>query len=89
MKQLFLLFIMAMKSVALLILTFVLVQKSDATPPQKVVFGLFKKYEVFIMNLLPKNNSTIITHCFSGDDDIGNHTIYKPTSIMEFQFEFL
>ncbi|PIM97063.1 hypothetical protein CDL12_30474 [Handroanthus impetiginosus] len=34
-----------------------------------------EKFDVYIHNSLPNNNSPLLIHCFSGDDDFGNHTL--------------
>ncbi|XP_012828835.1 PREDICTED: uncharacterized protein LOC105950060 [Erythranthe guttata] len=35
-----------------------------------------KRFEVNVYDFLPKENSKLITHCQSKDDDFGNHTLY-------------
>lgn len=63
---------MAMKTfLSLLILSIIFLHKIDGAPSQKAL----KNYEVYIFDLLPKANSKLITHCFSGNDDFGNHTL--------------
>lgn len=33
------------------------------------------RIEVHIFNELPRNTSRLVVHCFSGDDDFGNHSL--------------
>ncbi|KAI3459597.1 hypothetical protein Pfo_016260 [Paulownia fortunei] len=55
--------------VFLFILSINLVQIIDAV-------HFTKRYEINIYDVLPQNSSKLITHCQSGDDDFGNHTLY-------------
>lgn len=34
-------------------------------------------YSVYIFNELPENSPVLRTHCYSGDDDLGNHTLHE------------
>lgn len=74
-------FNMAMKRfmIFLTIVSIVLVQNINGSPPQngnEKFPHVTSRYEVIIFNLLPQRNSKLITHCYSGDDDFGNHTLY-------------
>ncbi|KAH6827331.1 hypothetical protein C2S53_015394 [Perilla frutescens var. hirtella] len=46
---------------------------------QTIHIGLPKetqRYEVYVFDVLPQTDSKLIRHCYSGDDDFGNHTLY-------------
>lgn len=43
------------------------------------------KYHVHIIDDLPPNSSKLLLHCASGDDDLGNHTLYAKNY---YKFEF-
>ncbi|GFQ04885.1 hypothetical protein PHJA_002632600 [Phtheirospermum japonicum] len=42
-------------------------------------------FDIYVTNRLPTNSPTLLVHCASKDDDLGNHTL---TNNQEFHFGF-
>lgn len=60
---------MAMKTKVLVFLSIVFVQRAALSKATS-------RYEVFIFDELSKKSPILITHCYSGDNDLGYHNLH-------------
>ncbi|KAI3467765.1 hypothetical protein Pfo_024428 [Paulownia fortunei] len=57
----------------------------QATASEKRFCLFTLKYAVHVVNNLPPNSPSLLLHCASGNDDLGNHTL---TANQDFHFDF-